>query len=222
MLKTLLFTTSYCTDNDTWQTRNKKWLDFVSKSPLQYTKLLMLDDCSPVLPQWDNISILRTPFEGEIDDKNVLLTFNKNLGRHSLLDYPGWYRSYSFAAKYAYKFGYQKVIHIESDAYVLTQSMYDYINNLNTGWVTFWCKQHNFPENAIQVICEDEIYNFYKISSQPYSVFKGKDIERMLPYTKVERNFIGDRYSEYTDTIPDNADYACQVRRDVFVSARIA
>jgi len=222
MLKTLLFTTSFCSDHKTWQERNRKWLDFITASPLNYDQLLILDDHSPVLPEWDDVAVLLAPFDNEPFVKNALISFKENLGRPSLLDYPGWYRSYSFAAKYAYKFGYQKVIHIESDAFVLSKQMYDYINNINSGWIAFWCDLHQFPENAIQVICEDEIYNFYKAVEKPYSHFKDKDIERMLPYTKIERSFIGDRYSEYTDIIPVNADYACQVPHADVINLRTA
>jgi hypothetical protein len=32
----------------------------------------------------------------------------------------------------------------------------------------------------------------------------------MFPYTEVHKDFIGDRYGDYLDYIPDKVDYACQ------------
>lgn len=211
MSKILLFTTSYCKDLDTWENRIYKWYKHYTTSSLQFTKLLILDDCSPVLPTWEDCSVLDN-FVDEPVDKSFILRFKTHLGRPGHLDYPGWYRSFSFAAKYAYKFNYDKVIHIESDAYLLTSRIIEYFNRKETDWTSLWCKVHNFPETAIQIICKDQILNYFNTTQVSYEhFFKDKTIETCLPFTCIESTFIGDRYHEYRHDIPCDADYACQV-----------
>jgi hypothetical protein len=214
MHKTLLFTTSYCTDLPAWDRRIYKWYKYFSSSPLYYDKLLILDDKSPLLPNWENIHNITKPFSEEPTEKNLLISFQSHLGRLGMLDYPGWYRSYSFAARYAKKFNYKKVIHIESDSYLISNKIFDYFNKTESGWSSLWCKRYNFPENALQIICKDQIDNFYKTTLHPYNFFKNKVIEIYIPFTHINKNFIGDRYHEYRDDIPIDADFASQVKID--------
>lgn len=211
MSKVLLFTTSFSNNIESWNNRYLKWFKYYTKSSLYYNKLLIVDDGSPILPDWSDLRIYKDSFEIEPAEKFIMYSFNQNLGRPALLDYPGWYRSYSFASRYAKKYNYDKIIHIESDAYLLTHKLINHINNLEEGWSVMWCPRHNFPENALQIICKDNIDIFYKTLLNNYSAFKGKDIERCLPYTNIINTFTGDRYGEYLDYIPENADYICQL-----------
>lgn len=211
MSKTLLFTTSYCPDNDVWEKRLYEWYNYFSSSSLVYDKLLILDDSSPILPAWNNVLNITEPFNNEPVEKNLLIRFKTHLGRPSMLNYPGWFRSFSFAAKYAIKFNYSKIIHIESDAYIVSEKLFNYVNNLNKGWVSLWCNLYKFPETAIQIICKDQIANYYNITQLPYEkYFINSPIENMIPFTLIEKQFIGDRYFEYQNYIPKNADYSCQ------------
>lgn len=215
MSKTLLFTTSYCVSNQEWTERVYKWYNYYTKSSLHYDKILILDDCSPVDPAWNECKIITDQFTSEPEASAFIFKFKNNLGRPAHLDYPGWFRSFSFAARYAYKFNYDKIIHIESDAYLISSSIIDWFNKTNSGWIPLWCSRHLFPETAIQLIGRDQIVNFYKTTQLPYNTyFRGSTIETCLPFTAVNQSFKGDRYSEYTDNIPADADYACQVRHD--------
>ena len=215
MCKTLLFTTSYCNTLQEWDERLYKWLKYFTKSSLYFNKLLILDDSSPVHPEWEDCRVIEDYFTEEPADMSYIFKFKDNLGRPAHLDYPGWFRSFSFAARYAYKFGYEKIIHIESDAYILSNKIINFFNNQAAGWVAFYCNRHQFPETALQIICKDQINNFYYTTQLPYSTyFKNKTIETCLPFTHIERSFKGDRYHEYQDDIPFNADYACQVKHN--------
>jgi hypothetical protein len=65
---------------------------------------------------------------------------------------------------------------------------------------------------AIQIIAGDEIANLAEFFRQEYSDLVDRHHETMLPYTRVLRNFIGDRYGDDgLGEIPRNADYAAQL-----------
>jgi len=217
-MKTLLFGTSYSTSLEEWETRYKKWLNYYENSPLNYQKLLLIDDGSDLLPNWEILNIQNTPFTEESPNKCNLIHFNNHLGRPSHLNYPGWFRSFRFAIRYAKLFNYDKIIHIETDAYVLSKELFEFINKLNDGWSTLFCKKHNFPETAIQIIGKKSIDRARKTVELDYNTyFLNRDIERAFPFTNIITKFEGDRYFEYTDKIPDSADYACQVPNNYVV-----
>ena len=77
MNKTLLFCTSFAATNEQWEYRYKKWLDFYSKISLEKSQLLMIDDGSPMLPDWPNLKIYNEPIiPTEGNEKCVLFHFN--------------------------------------------------------------------------------------------------------------------------------------------------
>ena len=50
-----------------------------------------------------------------------------------------------------------------------------------------------------------------EFARQPYEGLIGRTHEREIPFTAVAKAFRGDRYGEFSDTIPPDADYAAQV-----------
>jgi len=212
-MSTLLFCTSFSANQTTWSNRYRRWLDYNKSSGLIYDQALIVDDCSPVLPEWNDVQILTKLADDAIrpPDPNILVTFKTHLGRPSTWNYPGWFRSYGFAAKYAAKFQFKKIIHIESDAFLFSKNIINYINGLNSGWTSFWSNQYNFPETAIQVICEDQINNFFWFATQKYNTTHvNKPIETITPFTNINKRFKGDRYSEFLASLPDQVDFCCQ------------
>lgn len=213
--KTLLFCTSFAASKELWEYRYRKWLDFLSKSPLIRNQILIIDDGSPVLPKWNDLKIYNEDhLPSIIDEKCVLFHFNKRLGRQGIHKYPGWYRSYTFASIWAETFNFNKVIHIESDSFILSESLVAYINKLNNGWTSLYCPSQNFPETCIQVICEDQIKKFLKFGRRDYDInYANKPIELFIPFTNIEKNFVGDRYGEFTDliNISNGIDYAANI-----------
>src|SRR5437763_1502813 len=89
--------------------------------------------------------------------KLVLYHFDSNLGRISNVDYPGWYRSFCFAINYGAERGFDKIIHLESDAYVLSQRAVDYFNAADKGWTAMWAPRHDYAESGIQIIGRDAL-----------------------------------------------------------------
>lgn len=211
-MKTLLFCTSYAASDETWELRYRRWLDFFGRSTLHKDQLLMIDDGSPKLPSWRGVKLLRELPERQPAEKAVLFHFADNLGRPDVLDYPGWYRSFTFAAVYARKYGFTKVVHVESDSFVFSRRMIDYLNELQTGWTTFWCPRWNFPESCIQVIGSDQLEAYAALAAVPYSgKLSGHRIEELLPFTEVRKDFVGDRFGEYESWLPDKIDFGCQI-----------
>ena len=195
-MKTLLFCTSYADSQDAWNGRYKSWYDYYTSAKLKYDKILMFDDGSPVMPTF-------CPDE-------TIYTFPTHLGKKSIIDYDGWYRSFSTAIKYAKDNGFNKIVHCEADAYLLSNNIIDYVNCMNSGWHCFWCARHNMPESALQIICEDQFDSCIDFTSKPYDEYRHRPIDCLFPYTNIHREFMGDRYGEHCDAIPYGAHYSCQ------------
>src|SRR5690242_12078123 len=180
--KTLVFCTSYSTTHNRWNTRYRRWLDAIRQSDLIVDQILIVDDASEILPDWPDLQIIEENGTLTPTQSAALFHFNKHLGRDSILVCPGWYRSFAFAAVFALANGFDKVVHIESDAFLISPRIVNYINNITEGWVAFWCKRWKFPEPAIQVIAGKSIMSFRATTSRPQSDM----IERQLPFTRVE------------------------------------
>lgn len=217
-MKTLIFCTGYAPTADNWQQIHQLWINTVKKSGLVYDQLLIPDDGSPSLPTIEGAVITSGAVEHQPEVEVVIHKFADNLGRPSLFDCPGWYRSFTYAGWYAHKFRFEKVIHIEADACVISRRFVDYLNNFKDGWEAFWCPRHRISEAALQVVAGSDCVEAFSLFSElDYnSNFKGRAPDpyegqgSYLPYS-TNRTFIGDRYGEYASAIPIDADYACQV-----------
>jgi hypothetical protein len=225
-MKTLIFCTAWSTSSDRWHNLFGRWINHLEDSDLEYDQILLIDDGSPMLPDWDGVRIVReNAMPDTCDDHAVIYHFNENLGRGDELDYPGWYRSFMFAAEWAERYGFDKIIHIESDAFLISERIVNYVNNLSDQWTTFWCPRHDFPENNIQIIAGSSVQDFidWKNEKIPYEHYRGRCAEYYTPYTNVVKAFYGDRWGEFAPGmarvadprcppgVPRDADYVCQV-----------
>ena len=67
-MKTLLYSTSFSRSLETWSNHYGRWINHLENSNLEYDQILLIDDGSPVLPEWDGVEIqrvryfLRSPF----------------------------------------------------------------------------------------------------------------------------------------------------------------
>ena len=197
-MKSILFCTSYIKDQQAWDSRYQRWLDYYQNGPIKALKKIMIDDGSPFLPSHKIIKTIpvNMPLTPNEDEK-LIIRFDDNLGRKSTSDYPGWWRSFLHSISIANELDADKIIHIESDAYILTPRLADYINEIKSGWHVLWSPHYQFPETAIQVICRDQFDIFGQIKTD-YPNFTFPDIaEKVLPFTNINREFKGDRYSEF-------------------------
>lgn len=226
-MKTLLFCTTYGKDIQQWEELHSRWINAVESGYLEADKILMIDDGSPELPNWDGIDVIE---EGQLPEteseyRGTIYHFKNNLGRPKFYNHHGWYRSFTFSSVYAKKYNYDKIIHIEADSFLVSKNFQNYLNEFQNGWEAFWCRRHQIPETAIQVIAGaewiDKLYEFSKLS---HDTFDGRPpdpgVEHGDPYFpyKVNKNFYGDRFGEdeLKTYVPLAADYACQVRPTTF------
>lgn len=238
-MRSVFFCTSYIANTDAWNGRYKRCLDFHRKINFGDACFIMIDDASPFCPPRHEAIVAR-PGEALPNNFPAIIRFDNRLGRSSLLSYPGWWRSFLHSVDLARSIGAKKIIHVESDAFIISQRMRDYINNLESGWTTFWAASYNFPETAIQVICEDQFDALASFKDKPTAELEGKFAEELLPFTCVNREMVGDRYSEFRipllrtgllrsrkfnrlaffqgdrfrERIPPTADFATQVTQD--------
>jgi len=221
-MKTLLHCTGYASTLNEWEIRYGRWINSVETGPLDFDTILIPDDGSPELPSWDGVAVIDEddlPDE-ESQSRGIIYRYQKHLGRQSIYVYPGWYRSFMFAAEYAKKYGYDKVIHIESDAFIISEKLGKFVNEFDQGWISLWCPRHQIPETSIQVIAGKDLEKFYELSKIPYSEVSGRPADPganqgapWLPYT-VNRDFLGDRWGEGPHPTPRDADYTGQIPMD--------
>lgn len=198
--------------------RWERWGQYYSerKELFGAERLVLIDDGSPLqyVPAGIRVVDADSPLPEELPDGPVMFRFNQNYGRQSSDIFPGWWRSFTFSSQIAKKYSFSRIIHCESDAYVVSHRLASYIERTTAGWVAFWCPRYEFPETAIQVICEDSfasLESFYKLGEDFWYQREGLVglAEQILPF-RVEKRFIGDRYGEYMEHYPSDADYVCQ------------
>jgi hypothetical protein len=218
-LPTLLFCTSYVDAPYTWTRRYGRWVDYYEKLPLTRTATFLIDDASPYLPEDPRLAV-SDDLPASLDGSPFHVhRFANRLGRGSAEEqwqHWGWWRSFLFSVKIARRYGYRKIIHVEADAYLLSRSIVDYVNGLDAGWTAFWCPRHGMPEAAIQVIGEDQFPAMEQLMEADVRTLAKGMAEHRLPFTHVNKSFVGNRYGEYRHTIPGYADFACQIDQ-VFV-----
>lgn len=137
---------------------------------------------------------------------NIICHYPK-LGK---LHYRGWCRSFFSSLDIAEEYNYDKIIHIESDAFVLSDRLWKYLYDIKEGWEVLWCPRYNMPENAIQVICKDSFHEFRQQADRFKDGIRQGIIENLLPYKKINKDFIGDRYGEIGLPFSNKMDYYCQ------------
>lgn len=200
----------------------KRWTSYYSQlmEDLNIDKLLLIDDAG------DYFDFSIPIYKGAIPEdfaKVAMYRFDNNLGRYSTIDFPGWWRSFLFAYDIAQKFNYQKIIHIESDCYILSPRLIRRISEITDGWNSLYSRYYEFPETCVQVICEDSFEEFRKlkdkVSSQNYRVENFAEL--LIPFTNVIKEYNGDRLGEekvladLLDRSPHilaNLDYIAQIK----------
>jgi len=212
--KTLVFCTAY-THRDagafyTWNQRYRTWVDAVRDTALDYDQLLLIDDGSSTLPEWSDLTVLRAKDALRTDAPLVLFHFDDHRGRRAVSDFPGWVRSFFFAATFARANGFAKIVHIEADGFLISRRIQQYVNDIRDGWVGLFCPLFKRPESGVQIIAGTAIKAYEDFASQPVDALAGVVIETALPFTHVEKSFTGDRFGEYLDYVPIQVDWCMQ------------
>jgi hypothetical protein len=153
--RALLFCTSY-TGGAASPSRWRRWCDYYDarRDAFGVERLCLIDDGSPVgaaCPGTTIVDCERLP--DELPAGIVCFRFAHHYGRRSLHSFAGWWRSFAFAAHVARRYGFDKLLHVESDAFVLTRRLADRLRALDSGWSALWCPRFRMPESAVQVLC---------------------------------------------------------------------
>lgn len=202
-MKSFIFCTSYINNfsRKHLSMRYKRWINFYQSRMVNLNAeyLFLIDDGSKKR-NFDKRADILNPdhLPDELNNKTNIVHFHENLGRQSIKDYPGWWRSFLYSYKIAQKYDFDKIIHIESDFFVLSDDLINYVSSIQSGWTTLFSQHFQLPETALQIICKDffdEMKNF--VDQADKSNFHFPDLaENMLPFTHIEKKFIGERVGE--------------------------
>ncbi|MBD0254136.1 MAG: hypothetical protein ICV83_00335 [Cytophagales bacterium] len=226
-MKSFIFCTSYINNSseEFSRLRYRKWIDNYNRlaDQLGVEYLFLIDDGSADAYVGDDVAVISHLLPDTLSHRVNLVHFPDNLGRRSENDYAGWWRSFAFSWEVARKYHFEKIIHVESDFFVLSQALLDFIRNRNNGWTGLFSSYYNFPESAIQVIVKDafpSLGTIYQRAVQSNYRFSGI-AERTLPFTDVVKHFRGDRLGEIvvlkqwvkdkTYCLPAEVDYVGQL-----------
>lgn len=215
-MRSMLFCTAFFRSPEEWRARYARWIAHHARVPLGCEAVFLIDDASPMPCPDPTVTVLAALPETLPPGRVYLYRFGEHLGRAGPLSFPGWWRSFFFAETIATRYGFEKIVHVESDAYVLSLELASYIEALQSGWTALWTPCCKFPETQFQVICSDAFTAMRALGSRADEL-RGKPPEHVFPFTHVERDFTGDRYGVLTREIPPEADYSGDVRADMAV-----
>lgn len=205
-MSSFLFCTSYINSEfpNLHPLRYRKWIEYYSeiKKDLGAEYIFIIDDGTPELAFVDrelvDIIYIDQNLPERLSKKINILSFRSHLGRSSLKEYPGWWRSFTYSVRIADKYRFEKIIHIESDFYIVSKRLCDFLEKLKEGWTTLYSSFYKFPETAIQVICRDCFPLLRELCTKGESRnYRFDDFaEKCLPFTTVVKEFNGDRIME--------------------------
>lgn len=203
-MKTVLVTTCWL-DDPIYLAKTQKWLrHYIYNNHLKYDDIILLDNAS----SFSNIIKINYRWSGTI----LVQRFPVHMKRDSHLEYPYLWRGVYFFQELFKE--YDRIIYTDNDAYLLSPKVMEYVNNFESGWESFWCTKHGFPETGIQIVTKDsKEYNAFVNGTLEDFIYinNGKTMETRLPVS-VNKDFIGDRHSESGIIIQDSKwDFSCQV-----------
>lgn len=193
--RTMIFCTSYINDAE----RYRRWVDYFHprREAFGAEQVFLINDGGEHADFDARIAVLdgQAALPERLPGDLVMVTFAERLGRVSMFCYPGWWRSFTFSVRLARHYGFDKIIHIESDAYVCSHRLADYIRRVNRGWTALWSKHYGFPETAIQIICRDAFPALEAYADRGTRFFfeSERAAEYLLPFDKIETRFHGER-----------------------------
>lgn len=195
-MRTFIFCTSFINGDPVTHTlgRYERWVKYYSPllDELQAERMFLIDDGGK---DYGDINVISGDLPAEVTSVVNVYRFEETLGRRSVMDFPGWWRSFLFSIEIARKYGYDRIIHIESDFFILSDRLKEYIKNLENGWISMYSDHYSIPETGIQVICKDafDIFTDFKEKHLNANYQMDQYAELILPFTHVNSSFIGDR-----------------------------
>jgi hypothetical protein len=214
MEKVLIFCTYFAYGESSHSERLFRWIKALGWIPESST-VLIVDDGSRCVPDWQHQVIYeeKTPRVEDIQEKNLIFyRFANRMSRaNSRYYFPGWYRSFGFALRYAVIKGFDRVIHIESDAAIISRRAQELVKSISSGWFAF--PLEGGPETGIQVISgKESIFRAFINFSDSYFQYADRYHETLIPFDGILDQLSGGRHVAPDLFIPGGADFAMQIR----------
>jgi len=187
MKPTAMFTLCWL-DGEGRVERNLKYIWYYRKLKkiLGFERFVLADNAS-------SSASMKKFLDGLIDTSDVhFIRYDEHLARRGGFDYPYCWRG--MEALKIVTDRYDKVFCIDSDYFICTERLANYLRDCNTGWEALWSFKYQFPEAACHVLNKD---SFHIIKNEPdWMKWNGKVMETSLPFTSICRDFNTDRYGE--------------------------
>ena len=205
---------SLCWLGEPWRIdRYTKWLSYhlAIKDSLGFDKIVLLDNAS-------DLNDLRKLGGTIMDEKGNLIElgnpdiliyrFDVHMPRTGIHEYPYCWRGLEYCKQLVTSLSINKILFIDSDFYILTKKLAQYIKTLDTGWISFWCHKYGWPEAALHILCKDTLSTLLNFPIPSFTHYNNRNMEELLPFTKVlKTEFKGDRYGEGAEPQKDDMDY---------------
>lgn len=118
-----------------------------------------------------------------------VVRFDKHLIRHSIHDYPYCWRALYQWRPLIESGNYDRIVSIDSDAYILSPILLDWLCHKSIGWSALWCDEFQMPEAAVCALEKSKFDLFMGFSTIPWERYRGLILERTLPFTNIDRRF---------------------------------
>lgn len=197
-MKTVLFAPCYLVGDDALGNsrfeRTKRWLQYYDKlrDELGFHSIYLCDNASPP----ELMQRLR-------DESGV--TFKGHSFENHLSG--GGYRLYPYCWRALYATSlmfnaFEKVITIDTDGFLLSKRLAEFVKARESGWTAFHEQLHSFPTAEFHILCQDAWWVYREFTQIPFMGHMGKLMEESLPFTEVRRDFDVERSGEKFELVP--------------------
>ena len=131
-MTTLLYCTGYSKSDLTWEKRWRRWYNKNKQKGLHFDQLLIVDNGSPELPGWSDNRVIHNLDRPWYNKNIVIYRYEDTLDTDAHLT-----RSVQIASAYATQYDFDKLLHMESDVYILSKRLAKFINEHDTDHMTF-------------------------------------------------------------------------------------
>ena len=212
-MKTALFTPLYLDGNDLLGNsrvlRNIRYVEYYEslkkRGYLNFDQLVMCDNGS----HESNLKKFMDGIEPYHQGNVSVHCFSDHIARGAGYSYGYAWRALHFMRRLIGT-GFDKIVTIDSDGFILSERLATYVNESDVGWEAFWCPKYGFPEAAFHILNRDVFDFFIGFTSTPWQRLNGLIMEKTLPFTKVNKHFVTDRFGETETTQKPEWDYCGQ------------
>lgn len=226
--RTILFAPCFLDGNDDSGSsrleRVRRWLSYYSnlKKELGFSRIFLSDDCSDAEKV---LSLGATLYDEELNIQRKANSEFASIVRYSPRLYGGVgsvdNHAYCWKALYVMrsimeKFGYDKAITVDTDTFILSHRLAHFIRDeLNEGWTAFWIPKYGFPSAELHVLTPSGMHQYREFTTPHYMAHQGKRMEMAMPFTRVVKDFVGDRFGEDKAYQVPEMDYYSQAPLDI-------